>query len=87
MLKRLTRAYFICYTIRNKEIKMKFLCKMNLHRYELRKQQGVNDYYECKDCGARIYRKRYGFSGYSPIDWDWLKESNNVRYGSNTGPR
>lgn len=66
---------------------MRFLCWLGFHNYELRNQMGVNDYFECSYCTARTYRKRLGFSGYSPVDWDWLLDCNNPRFGKNTGPR
>jgi len=65
---------------------MKLACIIGIHKWELRMQKGVNDYFECKDCGARKYRKRYGFSGYSPVDWKWLKASRNPQYTDNMWP-
>ena len=66
---------------------MKLLCRIGWHKYELRMQMGVYDYFECSHCKARTYRKRLGYSGYSAVDWKWLLDSPNPQFGMNTGPR
>jgi len=45
-----------------------------IHRYKFVKYSGVHNYYECKKCKHRIFKRRM-LEGYSPIDYDWLNEN------------
>jgi len=56
------------------------------HKWQLTKQMGVYDYHECSKCETRKYNKRPGWQGYSAVDWDWLTDCPNPRYGNDTGP-
>lgn len=57
-----------------------------IHKWELRLQKGVYDYFECSKCKTRKYKaSRIGWTGFT-IDWDWLIDCPNPQYTDNHGP-
>lgn len=45
------------------------------HRWQLAKNNGFTEYFECKDCRARYSRQPDG--GYQPVDVNWLSGKTN----------
>lgn len=60
-----------------------------IHKWELRIQKGVYDYFECSKCGTRKYKHERTVIEWVDclsINWDWLMDCPNPQYINWHGP-